>query len=193
MGNLNATEFVKTMRDMGWRGNKGKLLYIYMLGIMAPAIVSDAIVRSLGGGWDDDDEDGYLDIAMDWFFGSQVRYVTAFVPFGTTGYTLVTTAFDNKPYNDRMTTSPAVTAIEASTVGVGKAIVNAVDPDKEITGKNVRDVLTLVSLATGLPVSAAGRPIGYLVDVERGKIEPEGPVDLVRGLLTGTVTPESKR
>jgi hypothetical protein len=105
----------------------------------------------------------------------------------------VTTAFDNKPYNDRMTTSPAVTAIEASTVGVGKAIVNAVDPDKEITGKNVRDVLTLVSLATGLPVSAAGRPIGYLVDVERGKIEPEGPVDLVRGLLTGTVTPESKR
>jgi hypothetical protein len=164
-----------------------------MLGIMAPAIVSDAIVRSLGGGWDDDDEDGYLDIAMDWFFGSQVRYVTAFVPFGTTGYTLVTTAFDNKPYNDRMTTSPAVTAIEASTVGVGKAIVNAVDPDKEITGKNVRDVLTLVSLATGLPVSAAGRPIGYLVDVERGKIEPEGPVDLVRGLLTGTVTPESKR
>ena len=193
LANVNGTEYVKVVRDMGWRGGKGKLLYMYMIGFAAPAIVSDAIVRSLGDGWDDEDEDGYLDVAMDFFFGSQFRAAAAVVPFGSTAFTLVTTAFNNKPYDDRMTSSPSVSAIEASTVGVGKAIVNVVDEDKELTGKNVRDVLTALSLATGIPISAAGRPVGYLVDVQRGKVEPEGPVDLIRGLVTGTATQESKR
>ena len=193
LANVNGTEYVKVVRDMGWRGGKGKLLYMYMIGFAAPAIVSDAIVRSLGDGWDDDDEDGYLDVAMDFFFGSQFRAAAAVVPFGSSAFTLVTTAFNNKPYDDRMTSSPSVSAIEASTVGVGKAIVNVVDEDKELTGKNVRDVLTALSLATGIPISAAGRPVGYLVDVQRGKVEPEGPVDLIRGLVTGTATQESKR
>ena len=193
LANVNATEFVRTVRDMGWRGGKGKLLYIYMFGIAMPALVSDAIVRSLGGGWDDDDDDGYLDVAVDFFLGSQARLVVAFVPFGTSAFTLATTAFNDKPYDDRMTSSPSVSAIEASTVGVGKAIVNIADEDKELTGKNVRDVMTMLSLVTGIPFSAAGRPVGYLVEVGRGKVEPEGPVDVVRGLVTGVATPDSKR
>lgn len=193
LANVNATEFVRTIREMGWRGGKGKLLYIYMFGIAMPALVSDAIVRSLGGGWDDEDEDGYVDVAMDFFFGSQGRLVTAFVPFGSSAYTLLTTAFNDKPYDDRMTSSPSVSSIEASTIGVGKAIVNVVDEDKELTGKNVRDVMTMLSLVTGIPFSAAGRPVGYLVEVGRGKVEPEGPVDVVRGLVTGVATPDSKR
>jgi hypothetical protein len=193
LANVNATEFVRTIREMGWRGGKGKLLYIYMFGIAMPALVSDAIVRSLGGGWDDDDDDGYLDVAVDFFFGSQGRLVVAFVPFGSSAYTLLTTAFNDKPYDDRMTSSPSVSSIEASTVGVGKAIVNIADDDKELTGKNVRDVMTMLSLVTGIPFSAAGRPVGYLVEVGRGKVEPEGPVDVVRGLVTGVATPDSKR
>ena len=193
LANVNATEFVRTIREMGWRGGKGKLLYIYMFGIAMPALVSDAIVRSLGGGWDDDDDDGYLDVAVDFFFGSQARLVVAFVPFGSSAFTLATTAFNDKPYDDRMTSSPSVSAIEASTVGVGKAIVNIADEDKELTGKNVRDVMTMLSLVTGIPFSAAGRPVGYLVEVGRGKVEPEGPVDVVRGLVTGVATPDSKR
>jgi hypothetical protein len=57
----------------------------------------------------------------------------------------------------------------------------------------VRDVLTLITLLTGVPVSALGRPAGYLVDVERGEIEPESGYDMIRGMITGTATPESKR
>jgi hypothetical protein len=193
IANLNATEFIKTVRAMGFRGGKGKLLYIYMLGVMMPAIVSDAIVRSLGGGWEDDDEDGYLDVYMDWFFGSQLRMGAAFVPFGASAYRLVAAPFTTETYDDRMTSSPSVSAIEAATVGTGKAIINVFDEEKEVTGKNVRDVLTAISLATGVPVSAAGKPIGYLVDVARGKIEPEGPIDFVRGFVTGTATPGSRR
>ncbi len=193
LANLNATEYVKVIRDMGFRGNKGKLVYIYMMGFMLPAVVADAIVRSLGGGWEDEDEDGYLDTFMDWFFGSQIRQGVAFVPFGTSAYTLATTAFDDKPYNDRMTTSPSVASLEAATVGVGKAAIAVVDEEKDVTGKNVRDVLTLLSLATGIPFSVLGRPAGYLVDVQRGEVEPTSTYDMIRGTITGTATPESKR
>lgn len=193
LANLNATEYVKVIRDMGFRGNKGKLVYIYMMGFMLPAVVADAIVRTLGGGWEDEDEDGYLDTFMDWFFGSQIRQGVAFVPFGTTAYTLATTAFDDKPYNDRMTTSPSVASLEAATVGVGKAAIAVVDEEKDVTGKNVRDVLTLLSLATGIPFSVLGRPAGYLVDVQRGEVEPTSTYDMIRGTITGTATPESKR
>jgi len=193
IANLNATEMVKTVRTMGFRGGKGKLLYIYMLGFAMPAIVSDAIVRSMGGGWDDDDEDGYLDVFMDWFFGSQIRMGAAFIPFGSTALQAITTPFDNKPYNDRMNNSPSIQALESATIGTGKAIVNVVDEDKELTGKNVRDVLTAVSLATGIPVSVLGRPAGYLVDVYRGEIEPEGPIDFTLGILTGTTAPSTRR
>ena len=193
LANLNSTEYVKVMRDMGFRGNKGKLVYIYMMGFMLPAVVADAIVRTLGGGWEDEDDDGYLDVFMDWFFGSQIRQGVALVPYGTTAYTLATTAFDDKPYNDRMTTSPSVASLEAATVGVGKAAIAVVDEEKDVTGKNVRDVLTLLSLATGIPFSVLGRPAGYLVDVQRGEIEPTSTYDMIRGTITGTATPESKR
>jgi hypothetical protein len=193
LANLNLGEFQKTVRDMGWRSGKGRLLYIYVMGMLLPAIVSDSIVRSLGGGWDDEDEDGYMDVFMDWFFGSQVRMGAALLPFGSTAYTAITTAFNDKPYDDRITTSPSIAALESATIGTSKAIIAVTDEDKDVTGRNVRDVLTLITLLTGVPVSALGRPAGYLVDVERGEIEPESGYDMIRGMITGTATPESKR
>jgi hypothetical protein len=193
LANLNLGEYQKTVRDMGWRSGKGRLLYIYVMGMLLPAIVSDAIVRSLGGGWDDEDEDGYMGVFMDWFFGSQVRMGAALLPFGSTAYTAITTAFNDKPYDDRITTSPSIAALESATIGTSKAIIAVTDEDKDVTGRNVRDVLTLITLLTGVPVSALGRPAGYLVDVERGEIEPESGYDMIRGMITGTATPESKR
>jgi hypothetical protein len=190
--NLNADEFVMVFRDLGWRGNKGKLMMIYILGLAAPALVSDAISRSLGQGWDDDD-DGYLDDVADWFFGSQARFVTAMVPFGSAAYTAVTSALNDKPYDDRITSSPSITSLEASTVGVVKAAINIADDDKELTGRNVRDVLTLVTNVTGIPLSVLGRPISYQVDVESGKVEPTDPIDYMRGLITGVPSAESKK
>ena len=192
LANLNADEYIKVIRDLGWRGNKGKLLNIYILGFVAPTLVADAIARSMGGGWDDDD-DGYLDDVMDWFFGSQARAAAAMIPFGSTAATAITTAFDSKAYNDRISASPSIVALEASTIGVGKTIINIADDDKEVEGKNVRDVLTLISLATGTPVTVLGRPVGYLVDVNRKKIKPTGPIDVARGLVTGVAGGESKK
>jgi len=192
IANLNANEYIKIFRDLGWRGNKGKLFMTYLLGFGLPMLAADAIVRSLGGGWDDDDDDGYLDVFMSWFFGSQLRGAVALVPFGTAA-TVPFNAFNNKPYDDRMTTSPSVSTLEGATVGVVKAGINIADPSKEVTGKNVRDILTMISLVTGIPVTVLGRPIGYAIDVDRGKIKPTSDVDYIRGLATGKASESSRQ
>lgn len=192
LANLNANEYIKVIRDLGFRGNKGQLVYIYAMGFMLPMVVADAIVRSLGGQWDDEDDDGYLDEFMEWFFGSQVKGAAALVPFGSAAFTALTTAFNNKPYDDRMTTSPSVSTLEAATIGVGKTVINVASEDKDVTGKNVRDVLTLISLVTGIPVTVLGRPVGYVIDVEAGKTKPTGAVDVTRGLVTGKASEASK-
>ena len=192
LANLNTDEYVKVLRDLGWRGNKGKLVSIYMLGFLAPTLVADAIARSLGAGWNDDD-DGYLDDVADWFFGSQVRAGAAMVPFGSAAYTAFAAGFTARTYDDRITSSPSIGSLEASTVGVGKAVVNLASDDKELTGRNVRDVLTLITNATGVPVSVLGRPIGYQMEVNRGKVEPTDPIDYMRGLITGVPSAESKK
>jgi hypothetical protein len=192
IANLNASEYIKIFRDLGWRGNKGKLFMTYLLGFGLPMLMADAIVRTLGGGWDDDDDDGYLDVFMSWFFGSQLRGAVATVPFGSAAI-VPFNAFNNKPYDDRMTTSPSVSTLEGATIGVVKAGINIADPDKDVTGKNVRDILTLVSLATGIPVTVLGRPIGYAIEVERGKIEPTSSADYIRGLATGKASESSRQ
>lgn len=192
MANLNANEYIKIFRDLGWRGQKGKLFMTYLLGFGLPMLAADAIVRSLGGGWDDDDDDGYLDVFMSWFLGSQLRGAVAMVPFGSAAI-VPFNAFNNKPYDDRMTTSPSVSTLEGATVGVVKAGINIADPDKDVTGKNVRDILTLVSLVTGIPVTVLGRPIGYAIEVERGKIEPTSTADYIRGLATGKASESSRQ
>ena len=115
------------------------------------------------------------------------------VPFGSAAYTAFAAGFTARTYDDRITSSPSIGSIEASTVGVGRTIVNIASDDKELEGRNVRDVLTLITNVTGVPVSVLGRPIGYQVDVARGKIEPTDPIDYMRGLITGVPSAESKK
>jgi hypothetical protein len=193
MANLNAGEWVKTVRDLGWRSGKSRLIYIYLMGVMVPAMVEDAIKRTFNSDWDPEDDETYLDVFLDWFFGSQARYVAGLIPFGGAITTALTAGFTDNTWDDRMLTSPSISVLEASTVGTSKAVVAIFDEDKDITGRNVRDVLTMLTTFTGIPVSALGRPAGYLVDVERGEIKPNSGYDMIRGMITGTATPESKR
>ena len=191
LANLNATQYKKLFKDLGWRGNKGQFFMTYLLGFAMPAFVADLIVRATGGDLDDEDEDGYLDDVAGWFFGSQLRSAAALVPGGS-ALIVPINALNDLPYDDRITTSPAVSTLEAGSVGTVKALINIADPDKEVTGKNVRDVLTFISLWTGIPMTVLGRPIGYQVDVNRGKVDPTGLPDHLRGLVTGKASRRSR-
>lgn len=186
LANLNAGAFINIIRDMGGVSpNVSRLLHQYLLGFAAPMILSEAIARSFAGKWADDDDDGYSDEMMDWLLGSQARGIFAMVPGFGQGMQAVANSFNDLPYDDRLTTSPSIAALESSTVGVVRAVRNLWDEDKSVTGKNIRDVITGLSVAFGVPLSAFGKPITYGYDISTGRTNPTGFVDYGRGLITG--------
>lgn len=187
--NLLGTEFNLAVRDLGLRKGAGRMLYVYMLGFMAPAVLSEAIVTAMRGGIDDEDDDGYLDDILAKFWGSQGRFALAMVPIAGPMAAAVFNAANDKPYDDRLTT-PAITTIENASrapAEVYKAILEDGDQSKAL-----KDTLSLMTLLTGIPFNAAARPLGYLADVAEGDVTPTGPVDFARGLVTGTASPASR-
>ena len=194
IANLNATQYKKLFNDLGFRpGGKGtgQLFMTYLLGFGLPAFIADLIVRATGGDLEDEDEDGYLDDIASWFFVSQLRSGAALVPFGNIAIVPLN-SLNDKPYDDRMTTSPSMSTFEASTIGSFRFLLNLVDPDKEITGKNVRDILSALTLGTGIPFTLLGRPISVQWDIDRGVIDPENTPDHIRALITGKASRRSR-
>jgi len=191
--NLLGTEYVKLTRDIGLRAGAGRGLYLLVLGFLAPAIVGELIMQAFKGGPDDDDKDGeYMD---DWlmtlFAYAPARYLTAMVPGFGQVINAAANTLNNKPYDDRISTAPAISMIESAVkapLSVYKAIAEDGKPSRAI-----KDVATLISMTVGVPASAAARPISYLSDVAGDRVAPTGPVDLVRGTITGVATPASKQ
>lgn len=191
--NLLGSEFVKITRDGGLRQNAGRGLYVMGLGFLAPAIVAEAIAQAFRGGPDDADKDGeYLDDWIAAVFGwGPLRNITAMVPVVGQGVSALINAANSKPYDDRLATSPAVSMLESAARAPFSAY-KALAEDGS-GQKAVRDVATLISMTVGLPANLAARTVGYLTGVAEGRIDPVGPVDAVRGMITGAASPESKR
>lgn len=183
LANLLATEFIKIARDMGLKKGAGRGLYIYALGFMIPAMVSDLIVRSMSGHFDEDDDDSYLNDIIESFFLSQVKTGMAMLPVVGSVINTGINQFNKKAYDDRITTSPAISLIESS-VRAPKSVYEAIINDGN-QKKAIRDSLTLLGLLSGLPVAPLGKPLGYLSDVSQGEVDPENVFDFTRGLVTG--------
>lgn len=182
--NLLGSEFATTMREMGLRKGAGRMLYVYMFGFLIPVLLSEIIVQAGAGTLlDDDDDDGYLDEVLGLFFGSQARALGAMVPGVGPAVMAGINAFNDKWYDDRISTSPAVSTIER-TVRAPNSVYDAIANDGS-RRKAAQDLLTALGMLFGLPLAAAGRPVGYLLDVEDGEAEPEGVIDFTRGLITG--------
>jgi len=193
--NWMGTEFAKVARDMGLKKGLGRGLYIYLLGAAIPAIVSEAIVQAFRGGPPDDDKDGeYLDDWISSLMLGTLRYQAAMAPVVGPAAMALANTFNNKSYDDRISTSPAISMIESSFQGV-RELYDAV-ADNESSKKPSRvimDSATLVSMVLGVPIRTLAKPFAYGADVEVGKVSPTGPLDYTRGLLTGVASPESKQ
>jgi hypothetical protein len=100
-------------------------------------------------------------------------------------------AMNSKPYDDKINTAPAISALEAG-LKLPKDLYSAVF-DGGKPSKPIKDVAELIGLFTGLPAAALARPVGYLADVAAGAVAPTGPLDAVRGTITGVASPESKK
>ncbi len=187
MANLNATNYKKMVNDMGYKitgKGSGRLIYTFMFGLYLPAVVSGVIVNAFGGNLNDADEDGYLDEIFELLFFEPLRFGLAFIPGGNI-LPVPFNVLNDKPYDDRISTSPSISTLESSTTGTVRALQAVLDPNKDVTGKNVKDVFTLLSLISNYPLTILGRPLGYLQDVGTGRVQPEGPVDFIRGVVTG--------
>jgi len=191
--NLLGSAFVQIARDGGLRQNAGRGLFVLGLGFLAPAIVAEGIAQLFRGGPDDSDKDGeYLDDWIAALFGwGMLRNVTAMVPVVGQGLNALANATNAKPYDDRLATSPAVSMLESAArapVSVFKAVTG-----EGSTQKAVRDVATLISMTVGLPANLAARSVGYAAGVAEGRINPTGPADAARGMVTGAASAESRR
>ncbi len=183
--NLGAAEFQLAVNEMGLKKSAGRLLYVYMMAYLIPNIANDSIMRSLSGkGLDEDDDGDYIGDILDIIFGSQYRTLTAMVPGVGPALRAGINTYNKKPYDDRISASPAISMLEST----GKTLVGK--PFYDLSqGKNqkqaIRDVLSTISLLTGVPVVPLAKPAGYLTEVNSGKIQPTGPIDFARGLVTG--------
>ncbi len=191
--NLLGTEFSKASREGGLRKGAGRGLYVLTFGLLAPALVGELIMQLFKGGPDDEDGDGIL--LDDWIaaiFGyGLARYMTAMIPVAGTGINALVNATNDKPYDDRISTAPAISMAESAIkapVSLYKAIVEEGKPSRAI-----KDVATLLSLTVGMPASALAKPFSYWADVAADRVEPTGLLDAARGTITGTASPESKQ
>lgn len=191
--NLLGTEFVKLSQDMGLKKGAGRGLYVLALGFYVPAVLGELIIQAFRGGPDDDDKDGeYLDDWLAAVFGyGPARYLTAMAPVvGQAANALVNT-LNHKPYDDRISTAPAISMIESAVkapISVYKAIA-----DEGKSTKAVNDTATLISMTVGVPARAVAKPISYLTGVANEEIAPEDTYDTIRGTITGTASPGSKQ
>lgn len=189
--NLLGHGFAALARDYGLRRGASRGIYLLGMGLLAPAIVSELIVQLGRGGPDDEDDDGYLD---DWLAAAGMgvlRNVAAMVPGGGQFVMAMINAWNDKPYDDRLATSPAISMIE-NAAKAGPSVWRAATGEGS-SQKAVQDVGTLISLTVGLPpASAAARPLGYATGIADDRIRPTGPVDVARGLVTGVASPDSK-
>jgi len=192
LANTNATAVKQIADEIGLKKGAGKVLYVALAGLLVPIWVAEAIAQAFRGGPEDKDKDGWLDDWLAAVFGlGTVRGLVAQVPLLGQAAQLVVSRFNDNPADDKFSLSPAVSLIESavsSPASVYKAIVE--DGNKQ---KAVRDVAAAATMITGLPIYGVARPVGYLAGMAGGTIEPTGPVDLARGLATGTASPDSKQ
>lgn len=191
MANTNATAIKQIVDDVGLRKGAGRLVYVALVGMLVNIWVAEAIATAFRGGPEDPDDDGYLDDWLAAVFGwGTLRGMVAQVPILGQAAQLVVGRFTDKPSDDKFSLSPAVSLIESS-AGAPASVYKAIAEDGSAM-RAVRDVAAAATLITGLPVYAAARPVSYVTGVAEGKIVPTDTLDFIRGIVTGTASPESK-
>lgn len=192
IANTNGTALMNIQRELGFRKGAGKALGVVFFGVLMPAMVAEAIAIAMRGGPDDEDNDGYLD---DWLAQAAgmgtLKFLLAGVPFAGQFVVAGINRFNSNPVDDKVSLSPAISLLE-SAVGAPYSVYKAI-MDEGSVRRAILDVSTLVAMLTGLPTRVLAKPIGYAAGVANDEIDPTGPADVVRGLVTGVPSPESRR
>ena len=191
--NLVASEAKIAKQTMKGVRRGARYLHLYIGLIMIQAVVAEAMAKGFKGELGDEDEDGFIiDDLLKLFFVSQIKFLAAMVPFAGQGISAgINMVQNDKPFDDKISPSPVVSAAEAvlrSTLGPAHDLV-AKDAttawEKMGSSRYVKDVLTTIALITGIPLGQVGKSAGYILDVKEGKQTPQNGLDVVQGLVSG--------
>lgn len=181
--NMLGTEVAVTLRTMGWRGGSGRLAALYLFGGFLPAVLAEAITQAAKGELGDEDDDGWADDLAELFLLSQLRYFAAFVPGIGQSVNLIANQFNDKPHDDRMSTSPAVGMLEGA-ARAAKTVPMAVFSDGD-KSRATADGINLIGTLLGIPLGWLRKPASYAVDVAEGDSRPQHIGHTLSGVLTG--------
>lgn len=184
LANTLGGEAKKAVRDMGYMASTPRLLFIWAAGLMIPAFIGELIARGAPDDDDDEDGDGTLDEWLTMFFGSQAKTLAAMVPIAGGAAMAFANQLDKVPYNDRLNISPGLNLVFSSLGGLASVLQGEAFDDR-LTKKEVRDVASLVAMATGAPTNLVAKPAGYVLDVESGRKSPDSDLAYAAGLVTG--------
>lgn len=181
--NLLGTEMLNTTRNLGVRDGAGRLMFVYMYGFMIPALLSEILVEAFSGFDTGDDDDFDAWDALRLFFRSQYRPFLAMVPVAGSAVNAGINMWNEKPYDDRISTSPSVSMVE-SAVRAPNSVYKAIFEDGSWS-RGAKDAMTMIGMMARFPLGQLGKPVGYIMDVNQGKANPESVMDYVRGLVSG--------
>lgn len=172
------------VKETGWRGGMGRLFWIYTLGLMVPAIGAEILAQGLRGKLEDEDDDGILDEIAVLGLSSQIKFATAMVPGLGSVVTTAINQWNDLPYDDKLSLTPLGGAIESG-ARAPVSLWNVAMNDGSWS-KAIKDLASIIGVATGVPLGQAVKPITYAAEVaSEGFSEDAGAYGVLTGLLSG--------
>ncbi|KCY50316.1 hypothetical protein J715_0948 [Acinetobacter baumannii 1571545] len=175
-----------------WVQASPRLAYVALMMVSIPSMLSELLSVIFAGGLQDDDKDGekWDDLSARLAL-SQLKMLSAFVPYAGNVVNAAISNTDNNVMNDRYTASPVFSMGESGLSLIQHAR-RALDEDKEVNqGKASKDLMNTATLVTGIPFAVLGKPSGYWLDIAQGKKDaPDSIYDATRGTITGKHAPE---
>jgi hypothetical protein len=181
--NLLGSKAIAQIRESGLKKSAIPLAALYASIQMIPAIMAKSTYKLAEGKFDENDDGHYLDDALHLFFGGQVDESIALVPVVGPYVNYVAKTLNDKPSDDRFVIAPGLELV--TKLGLLPSHVARAAKGKGRPSAPIKDVASLIGLLSGLPVAPLAKPIGYLADVQSGKVKSHGALDFARGLITG--------
>lgn len=170
-----------------------------VLVVVIPAILSEIMAGAFSGFDTGDDDDWDAVDSLNLMTSAVGRNIVAMIPMGGNVLNVFGTnlaksdvpgaseaarwIFGRNPYNDRLVSVPIMTLVEGAAKAPGQ-IFRASEGEGSARAAT-RGFLDLVAVATGLPAGSLKKPVGYAAGIASGEIEPEGPLDVIRGVISG--------
>jgi hypothetical protein len=195
-GQVDETAALKLLQKLGVSKRYARGAFVLGMGAMVTSVLWQTIHNVLGGRGvigaapkkDDEDQSDTTGDYLNWLVGSPLQQTFQAIPSGGLIENALKGSFEMDKHTDITSGLPLLGALD-SIVNTPRDAVRATQ-GKASTRKAVREGLVSAGLV-GVPFAGAvSRPAGYLAGLMSDEYEPEDPLDLLRGIVSGTPGPK---